>query len=50
MRCSGLKPASLYAGGGGGAFDNKGDVSGGSCFLYKVKGPGFQRVKTIVVK
>ncbi len=31
-------------------FDNKGDVSGGLIFLYKVKGTGFEQVKTIVVK
>jgi branched-chain amino acid transport system substrate-binding protein len=31
-------------------FDNKGDVTGGLIFLYKVKGNGFEQVKTIVVK
>ena len=31
-------------------FDSKGDVSGGLIFLYKVKGTGFEQVKTIVVK
>jgi branched-chain amino acid transport system substrate-binding protein len=32
------------------SFDSKGDVSGGLIFLYKVKGTGFEQVKTIVVK
>jgi len=31
-------------------FDAKGDVSGGLIFLYKVKGTGFEQVKTIIVK
>jgi branched-chain amino acid transport system substrate-binding protein len=31
-------------------FDDKGDVSGGVIFVYQVKGPAFEQVKTLVVK
>jgi len=32
------------------SFDSKGDVAGGMIYVYQVKGPRFQQVKTIVVK
>jgi len=31
-------------------FDDKGDVSGGLIFIYRVKGPAFEQIKTVVVK
>jgi branched-chain amino acid transport system substrate-binding protein len=31
-------------------FDDKGDVTGGLIFVYRVKGPGFEQIKTVVVK
>jgi hypothetical protein len=31
-------------------FDDKGDVTGGLIFVYQVKGPAFQQIKTVVVK
>jgi len=31
-------------------FDAKGDVAGGTIFVYQVKGTGFEQIKTIVVK
>jgi branched-chain amino acid transport system substrate-binding protein len=31
-------------------FDDKGDVAGGVIFVYQVKGPGFEQIKTLVVK
>jgi branched-chain amino acid transport system substrate-binding protein len=31
-------------------FDDKGDVTGGVIFVYQVKGPSFEQIKTIVVK
>jgi branched-chain amino acid transport system substrate-binding protein len=31
-------------------FDDKGDVSGGVIFVYQVKGPAFEQIKTLVVK
>ena len=31
-------------------FDDKGDVTGGLIFVYQVKGPGFEQIKTVVVK
>jgi branched-chain amino acid transport system substrate-binding protein len=32
------------------SFDEKGDVAGGTIYVYQVKGAGFEQVKTIVVK
>jgi branched-chain amino acid transport system substrate-binding protein len=32
------------------SFDDKGDVTGGTIYVYQVKGPGFEQIKTIVVK
>lgn len=32
------------------SFDEKGDVAGGVIYFYQVKGPGFEQVKTLVVK
>jgi len=32
------------------SFDEKGDVTGGVIFVYQVKGPRFEQIKTIVVK
>lgn len=32
------------------SFDSKGDVAGGVIYFYQVKGPGFEQVKTLVVK
>src|SRR5437867_4643137 len=31
-------------------FDAKGDVAGGTIYVYQVKGPAFEQIKTIVVK
>jgi branched-chain amino acid transport system substrate-binding protein len=32
------------------SFDDKGDVAGGTIYVYQVRGAGFEQVKTIVVK
>ena len=32
------------------SFDDKGDVAGGVIFVYQVRGPAFEQIKTIVVK